>query len=63
VLSLETTTAAKTRRARGQSAIRGGTGNIGGKLSDKSKAILEKYIQITNQDKKVLEHIKYEVRK
>jgi|DEB0MinimDraft_4_1074332.scaffolds.fasta_scaffold03852_2 hypothetical protein len=43
--------------------IRGGTGNIGGKLSDKSKEILKKYIQITNQDKKVLEHIKYEVRK
>ena len=43
--------------------IRGGTGNLGGKLTEKSEEILKRYIQITNQDKKILEHIKYEVRK
>ena len=43
--------------------IRRGTGTLGGKLTDKSEEILKRYIQITNQDKKVLKHIKYEVRK
>ena len=43
--------------------IRGGTGTLGGKLTEKSEEILKKYIQITNQDKKILKHIKYEVRK
>ena len=40
-----------------------GTGNRGGNLTKKGREILEKYVLYTEQDKRVLESVKYEVRK
>ena len=40
-----------------------GTGTSGGMLTDKAVEILFKYVQLTNQNKKVLDHIQYESRK
>ena len=40
-----------------------GTGNRGGKLTKKGEKILVNYVLYTNQNKKVLDSVKYEVRK
>ena len=40
-----------------------GTGTSGGMLTDKAVEILFKYVQLTNQNIKVLDHIQYESRK